>query len=466
MTRPSHRQLHLNLFLMSRGHHESAWRHPDASPLPLTDLALYAESARLAEAAKFDAVFLADSLVATTVARSAPSNGLEPLTLLSALAALTTHIGLIATASTTYSHPYTLARQFASLDHISKGRAGWNIVTSWAPHAAANYGLDQNVGHGERYRIAEQFLEAVDALWRSYPASAILDDRASGLYHDTTRIHPVHYAGDIIKTQGPLNIAGSPQGRPVYIQAGQSDTGRAFAARWAEAIFTAHTSKATAQAFYADIKSQAAALGRRAQDIVILPGISAAIGSTQHEAQQVWEELDELTSTEVGLTRLSNRFGGHNFSSVPLDRKLTRNDFPDPNLVEASKSRVTGFVDMALRDGLSLRQLLRRLAGARGHLTVTGTPEAVADTITDWFQTGAADGFNVMPPILHSQFERFTSEVVPLLRKRGLFREEYEGDTLRSHFGLAPVEQHIAQPPAAINAQLHESPRQLESISA
>jgi len=436
---PSTRQLHLNLFLMSRGHHESAWRHPDASPLALTDLALYAESARLAEAAKFDAVFLADSLAAATGARSAPSNGLEPLTLLSALAALTSRIGLIGTVSTTYSHPYTLARQFASLDHISKGRAGWNIVTSWAPQAGANYGLAHNLEHGERYRIAEEFLEAVDALWRSYPANAVVDDRAQGYYHAASHIRPVNYDGEYIKTQGPLNVAGSPQGRPVYIQAGQSDTGRAFAARWAEAIFTAHTNKESAQAFYADIKTQAIAHGRHPENIVILPGISAAIGSTRYEAEQVWEELNELTSPEVGLSRLSSRFGGHDFSAIPLDRPLTREDFPDPNAVEASKSRVVGYVDMVLREGLTLRQLLRRLAGARGHFTVTGTPEEVADTIADWFQSGAADGFNVMPPILHRQFEYFTSEVVPLLRKRGLFRDEYEGDTLRSHFGLAPI---------------------------
>ncbi|MVW78136.1 LLM class flavin-dependent oxidoreductase [Bordetella sp. 02P26C-1] len=438
MTRQK-RQLHLNLFLMSRGHHESAWRHPDASALALTDLQLYAKSARIAEEAKFDAVFLADSLVAVTGARSAPSNGLEPLTLLSALAALTERIGLIGTVSTTYSHPYTLARQFASLDHISKGRAGWNIVTSWAPQAGANYGLAQDVEHGERYRIAEEFLQAVDRLWHSYPARAVLDDRAKGVYHDASLIQPVDFEGEYLRTRGPLNIAGSPQGRPVYIQAGQSDTGRAFAARWAEAIFTAHTNKESAQGFYRDIKSQASALGRRPEDILILPGISTAIGSTRYEAEQVWEELNDLTSPEVGLTRLSNRFGGHDFSGIPLDRKLTRTDFPDPNAVEASKSRVVGYVDMVLREGLTLRQLLKRLAGARGHFTATGTPEEIADIIVDWYETGAADGFNVMPPILHSQFELFTWEVVPLLRKRGVFRSEYEGDTLRSHFGLGPV---------------------------
>jgi FMN-dependent oxidoreductase (nitrilotriacetate monooxygenase family) len=439
MTRQT-RQLHLNLFLMSRGHHESSWRHPDASSLALTDLELYAKSARIAEEAKFDAVFLADSLVAPTGARSAPSNGLEPLTLLSALAALTQRIGLIGTVSTTYSQPYTLARQFASLDHLSKGRAGWNIVTSWAPQAGANYGLVQDVEHGERYRIAEEFLQAVDRLWRSYPAQAVVDDRARGVYHDVSLIQPVNFEGDTLRTQGPLNIAGSPQGRPVYIQAGQSDTGRAFAARWAEAIFTAHTAKASAQDFYRDIKSQAVAAGRHPDDIVILPGISAAIGSTRYEAEQVWEELNDLTSPEVGLARLSNRFGGHDFSGIALDRKLTLADFPDPNTVEASKSRVVGYVDMVLREGLTLRGLLRRLAGARGHFTATGTPQEIADIIVDWFETGAADGFNVMPPILHSQFELFTSEVVPLLRKRGLFRSEYEGDTLRSHFGLAPLQ--------------------------
>ena len=441
------RQLHLNLFLMARGHHESAWRHPDSSRRTLTDLELYVEAARLAEAAKFDAVFLADSLVAAAGACSAPSNGLEPLTLLSALATQTSRIGLIGTASTTYNHPYTLARQFASLDHLSRGRAGWNIVTSWAPQAGANYGLTQDVGHGTRYRMAQEFLEAVDALWRSYPASAVLDDRASGHYHDPSRIQPVNYAGEHYRTQGPLNVAGSPQGRPVYIQAGQSEDGRAFAARWAEAIFTAHTGKESAQAFYADVKRQAAAYGRRPQDIVILPGISAAIGSTRHEAEQVWEELYDLTNTEVGLGRLSARFGGHDFSGIPLDRPLTRNDFPDPSLVEASKSRVVGYVEMVLRERLTLRQLLRRLAGARGHFTATGTPQEVADIIEDWFRTGAADGFNVMPPILTSQLGLFASEVVPILRRRGLFRSEYAGGTLRSHFGLGPVAE--AQPEEA-----------------
>lgn len=448
------RQLHLNLFLMTRGHHEGAWRHPGANPKALTDLQLYVDAARIAEAAKFDAVFLADGLVGPDNGQMASSGQLEPLLLLAALAQHTERIGLIGTASTTYSLPYTLARQFATLDHLSKGRAGWNIVTSWLPRAGENYGLQQNVEHAERYRIAEEFVAAVDALWRSFPGAAVVDDAASGQYLDIGQVRPVNYAGTHIRTRGPLNVPGSPQGRPVLVQAGQSDTGRAFAAQWAEAIFTAHGSKESAQGFYADIKGQAKALGRRAEDIVILPGISAAIGSTEYEARQVWEELDSLTSIEVGLGRLSARFGGHDFSGLPLDRRLTRDDFPDPALVEASKSRAIGYVETTLRDGLTLRQLLKRLAGARGHLAIAGTPEQVADTIEDWFRTGAADGFNVMPPVITQQLELFASEVVPILRKRGLFRSDYQSSTLRGHFGLPdlPAVQHRLQADAAVAA--------------
>ncbi|ACY31296.1 LLM class flavin-dependent oxidoreductase [Comamonas thiooxydans] len=448
------RQLHLNLFLMTRGHHEGAWRHPGANRKALTDLELYVDAARIAEAAKFDAVFLADGLVGPDNGQMASSGQLEPLLLLAALAQHTERIGLIGTASTTYSLPYTLARQFATLDHLSKGRAGWNIVTSWLPRAGENYGLQQNVEHAERYRIAEEFVAAVDALWRSFPGGAVVDDAESGQFLDIGQVRPVNYAGTHIRTRGPLNVPGSPQGRPMLVQAGQSETGRAFAAQWAEAIFTAHGSKESAQGFYADIKGQAKALGRRAEDIVILPGISAAIGSTEYEARQVWEELDSLTSIDVGLGRLSARFGGHDFSSLPLDRRLTRDDFPDPALVEASRSRAMGYVETTLRDGLTLRQLLKRLAGARGHLAIAGTPEQVADTIEDWFRTGAADGFNVMPPVITQQLELFASEVVPILRKRGLFRSDYQSSTLRGHFGLPdlPVVQHKAQADAAVAA--------------
>lgn len=430
------RQLHLNFFLMSRGHHEGAWRHPKSNHRALTDLELYVEAVRIAEDAKFDAVFLADTLAAGNSSGLASSGSLEPIVLLSLLAAHTKKIGLIGTVSTTYSLPYTLARQFATLDHLSRGRTGWNIVTSWAPEAGANYGREQNVDHGDRYKLAEEFVEAVDALWKSFPANAVLDNRDEGQYLDLSQIKPANFTGNHYRTKGPLNVPQGPQRRPVYVQAGQSDAGRAFAARWAEAIFTAHMTKETAKAFYADVKTRALGYGRDAQDIVVLPGISAAIGSTKREAEHVWEELDALTSTEVGLTRLSARFGGHDFSHIPLDRPLTKEDFPDPNAVEASKSRVIGYVEITLREKLTLRQLLRKLAGARGHFVASGTPEEVADIIEDWFLSGAADGFNVMPPIINDQLALFAEEVVPILRKRGLFRTDYEGNTLRSHFGL------------------------------
>lgn len=435
------RHLHLNLFLMPRGHHESAWRHPEATRLKLTDLELYVRAARIAEAAKFDAVFLADALVAPTSGGLIASGAFEPITLLSALAARTERIGLIGTASTSYSLPYTLARQFATLDHLSGGRAGWNIVTSWAPDAGRNYGRDGDLAHGARYRQAEDFLSAVDALWRSYPAAAVLDDPATGRYFDPGQVQPIDHAGPYYRVRGPLNVQGSPQARPVYVQAGQSEDGRAFAARWAEVIFTAHMTRDSARAFHADIKTRAAAFGRRPQEIAILPGLSAAIGSTMAEAQAVFDELDALTSPEIGLSRLSARFGGHDFSGIPLDRRLTRGDFPDPAAVEASKSRAMGYVEIALDQGLTLRQLLQKLASARGHFAIAGTPERIADVIEDWFRSGAADGFNVMPPIVFSQLELFATEVVPILRRRGLFRADYAGTTLREHFGLSPVEQ-------------------------
>ncbi len=433
------RQLHLNLFLMPRGHHEGAWRHPGANRRGLTDIELYVEAARIAEKATFDAVFLADILIAPEGGQLIASGVLDPLIVLAALAGRTERIGLIGTASTTYSHPYTLARQFASLDHLSGGRAGWNIVTSWAPRAGENYGLAEDVHHGDRYQIAEEFVQAVEALWRSFPASAIIDDAASGQYLDATRIRPIDFNGQYLRTRGPLNVPSGPQGRPLLVQAGQSESGRRFAARWAEAVFTAHGNKASAQAFYADIKRQVVTQGRRPEDIIILPGISAAIGSTEREARQLWEELDALTSVEAGLKRLSARFGGHDFSAVPLDRRLTLADFPDPDQVEASKSRAVGYVETSLREGLTLRELLQRLASARGHLAVAGTPEQVADLIEDWFRHGAADGFNVMPPVIDQQLERFVEEVVPILRRRGLFRHEYEGRTVREHFGLPPL---------------------------
>lgn len=431
------RQLHLNLFIHSRGHHEASWRHPAASPLPLTDIRYYQDLAQRAEAAHFDSIFLADQLALGDDVAQAARTWLEPITVLAAVAAATSRIGLIATASTTYTEPFNLARQFASLDHISNGRVGWNIVTSWLAAAARNYGGDGPLSHAERYVRGEEFMSVVKALWDSWGDDAVVDDRAGGVYAREDRIRPIDHRGDYYQVAGPLNLPRCPQGRPVLVQAGSSDTGRRFAARHAEAVFTAHMEKATAQAFYADLKQLVEAEGRPRDQALILPGLSPMIGSTEAEAQRLSRELNELADPEVGRRRLSGRFGGYDFSHLPLDRPLSPSDFPDPEKVEAARSRTEVIIGLVRREKPTLRQLLASLAGARGHFTMAGTPEQVADLMEDWFTGGAADGFNIMPPILPQMLDVFIAEVVPLLQRRGLFRTEYTGETLRDHYGLA-----------------------------
>ena len=430
------RQLHLNLFIHGRGHHEAAWRHPSASRLALTDIAYYTDLARKAEAGCFDSVFLADTLAAGDDIASAPRTWLEPVTTLAALTGATSRIGLIATCSTTYTEPFNLARQFASLDHMSGGRVGWNIVTTWLAAAAGNFGGQGQPSHADRYARAEDYMRVVTGLWDSWSDDAVVDDRAAGQYARPGAIRAVDHAGPHYRVAGPLNMPRGPQGRPVFVQAGSSDTGRRFAARHAEAVFTAQMEKATAQAFYAELKGMAAAEGRDPGQVLILPGLSPAIGGTEAEAHRIARELNDLSDPEVGRKRLSGRFGGRDFSHLPLDRPLSPEDFPDPATVEAARSRTEVIVGLVRREKPTLRQLLGYLAGARGHFVTAGTPDQIADLIADWFQDGAADGFNLMPPVLPWMLEVFIAEVVPLLCRRGLFRTEYTGATLRDHYGL------------------------------
>src|SRR5271169_4162817 len=431
------RQLHLNLFIHSRGHHEASWRHPASSPLALTDIRYYQDLAQRAEAALFDSIFIADQLALGEDVAEAPRIWLEPVTTLAALAVATSRIGLIATASTTYTEPFNLARQFASLDHISNGRVAWNIVTSWLATAARNFGGTGQVSHADRYARGEEFMTVVKALWDSWSEDAVVDDRAGGQYARPERIRPINHRGDFYQVAGPLNLPRCPQGRPVLVQAGSSDTGRRFAARHAYAVFTAHVEKATAQEFYADLKALAAAEGRNPAEVVILPGLNAMIASTETEARRLAREVNDLTDPEVGRKRLSNRFGGHDFSDLPLDRPLSPEDFPDPGSVEAARSRTEVIRSLVRREQPTLRQVLAYLAGARGHFTVAGTPEQIADLIEDWFNDGAADGFNIMPPLLPAMLDVFSAEVIPLLQRRGLFRTAYTGETLREHYGLS-----------------------------
>ena len=363
------KNLHLNVFIHARGHHEAAWRHPSASRLKLTDIDYYGQIARTAEAGLLDSLFLADILTLFDMGETSAKGGLEPLTLLAALAGMTSRIGLIATASTTFTEPFNLARQFASLDHISRGRIGWNIVTSWAPGAERNFGQERQMEHADRYARAEEFVEVVLDLWDSWADDAIIDDPHSGRFANARRIRAIDRAGQHYRVAGPLNVPRSPQGRPVLVQAGSSATGKHFAARYAEAVFTAHMQKATAVEFYRELKAQAAAEGRAPDQVLILPGLSATIGSTEEEAQRLSRELNELTDPTVGLARLSDRFGGHDFSGLDLDQPLQVSDFPPSEQVQAARSRTEVILSLIARQRPTLRSLLQSLAGARGHFT-------------------------------------------------------------------------------------------------
>ena len=430
------RQLHINLFIHSRGHHEASWRHPLSTGQSLTDVGYYIDCARKAEAACFDSMFLADVLnVPDDLDRSARV-WLEPLTTLAALAVTTSRIGLIGTASTSYSEPFNLARQFASLDHISQGRAAWNIVTSFSAAAGRNFGDKSRPTHAGRYDKGDEFVDVVKALWDSWSDDAIVDDRVRGIYARQDRIQPINHVGEHFRVTGPLNLPRCPQGRPVLVQAGSSETGKDFAARHAEAVFTAHLDKQSAQQFYKDLKSRVATAGRPVDQMLILPGISPMIAATETEAKRMERELNDLADPEVGRKRLSDRFDGHDFSHLPLDAPVRVEDFPDPARNEGSRSRTELIVGAVRREQPTLRQLLAKLAGARGHFVMPGTPEQVADTIEDWLDSGAADGFNLMPPLLPLMLDVFIAEVVPLLQRRGRFRTTYRGTTLRDHYGL------------------------------
>ncbi|ABS66375.1 LLM class flavin-dependent oxidoreductase [Xanthobacter versatilis] len=429
------RQLVLNLFIYPGGHHEAGWRYPGASPERLLDITYYQDLARSAEAAKLDAVFFADGPAQVDNIRYASRFRIEPLTWLAAIAAATTHIGLIGTASTTYYEPYNLARLYASLDHLSGGRAGWNIVTTAVPQASGNFGLAETPSHAERYARAAEFVDVVTKLWDSWEDDALVADPISGVFADDARIHPIEHVGRHFRVKGALNTPRSPQGRPVYVQAGSSDDGRSFAARYAEAIFTAHQTVESAQAFYADIKKQAQSLGRNPDHVKILPGISPYIGSTEAEAKRLYDEVNDLIQPAYSITQLK-QITGVDFTGHPLDGVVSLDAFADAGPARTVASRFQLVVDIVKREKPTLRQLIDRLAGARGHYVVVGTPETIANEIQLWFEKGAADGFNVMPPWFRGGFDLFTSQVVPILRKRGLFRSEYTGKTLREHYGL------------------------------
>jgi FMN-dependent oxidoreductase (nitrilotriacetate monooxygenase family) len=429
------RSLHLNAFLMSSGHHEAAWRLPESDPHADVDVDHWVRLARIAERGALDSLFLADGPSLWHGAEFRPAGQLDPLVLLSVLAAATTHIGLIGTASTTYNAPYNLARRFASLDHVSGGRAGWNIVTTADRGAALNFGLAGRPDHADRYARATEFLDVTLKLWDSWDDDAVLADKASGRFAAPGRIRPIDHDGEYYSVRGPLNLPRSPQGRPLLVQAGSSEDGKDFAARYAEAVFTAQQTIEDAQAFYADLKRRAEQLGRNPDSVKILPGIVPVLGGTVAEATQRARDLEELIVPAYGLRQLADTL------EVPIEILALDEELPKEVVgtegVEGAQSRAALFIALARRERLTVRQLLGRLGGGRGHWTFVGTPEQVADALETWFREGAADGFNVMGPVLPSSLADFVEQVVPILRRRGLFRSDYEGTTLRDHYGLA-----------------------------
>jgi FMN-dependent oxidoreductase (nitrilotriacetate monooxygenase family) len=428
------RQLHLNAFVMEAGHHEAAWRLPESNTGADVDLQHWVRLARLAEEAKLDALFLADGPSLTGTGEFRPPGQLEPLTLLTAISQATTHLGLIATVSTTYNTPYNLARRLASVDHVSGGRAGWNIVTSAGADEAANFGLVDRPDHATRYARAEEFLQVAKALWDSWEAEATLGDKVRGRYADPARIHRLDHQGEHFSVAGPLNVPRPPQGYPVLVQAGSSEDGKGFAARHAEAIFTAHQTYERAADFYGDLKARVRQVGRDPEGVLVLPGIVPIIGSTEGEARALAQELDDLRVPEYGLRQLAWVLEVDP-ADLELDARLPDAVLARPTL-EGSQSRSDLVIELAEREGLTVRQILSRLGGGRGHFTFVGTPDQLVDLIVAWFEGGAADGFNIMGAALPSGLEAFVEHVVPVLRSKGLFREEYAGSTLRDHYGL------------------------------
>lgn len=423
------RRIRLGLFVQPVGQHVSGWRLTEKLGDP-TDIDWLITIAKKAEAGKFDLFFVGDALATSMYRLPSTMARLEPLTMLSALAVNTKRIGLAATASTTFSDPFTMARSFSSLDHISRGRAAWNVVTSFSADVARNFSRNDMPNHAERYARAREFLEVAEKLWAGWEEGAVQPNKETGAYFVDDKIQPINHQGEHFQVQGPLNITRSPQGRPVIIEAGSSADGQKLAAETAEVIFTAAASLEEAQTFYRSQKDQVIAAGRNPDHVVIMPGVMPIVGRTREEAKALWKELNTLVDIENGLRQLSLRFS-MDLSQFPLDGPV-----PEVPLGEGNQSRVKLMTDMAKRENLTLRELAAVAAGSRGHRVIVGTAEDIADDFELWINEGGADGFNIMPAIMSEQLDLFVELVIPELRRRGLFRDDYEFATLRENLGL------------------------------
>ena len=431
-------KLRLGAFFYATGHHIAGWRHPSSEADGGLVLDRYVGWARRAEAAKFDLVFLEDGTGIRdsnlrSSERTARSTHFEPVTLLSALAAVTARIGLVATTSTSFNEPYNVARRFASLDHLSGGRAGWNLVTSTTDAEAANFGSATIGLHTDRYGRAEEFVDVVLGLWNTWDDDAVVIDRASGQFSKPDGFRPLNHTGAHFAVRGPLNISRTPQGQPVLVQAGSSGPGKRLAARTAEIVFTANQTLAEAVEFYGDLKERMAGFGRARDDLKVMPGLFPVVGRSEAEARAKFEALQDVIDPVDGLALLERMVGGFDLSRYDPDGPV-----PELPETDGAKSRQQLMFDLARREGLTLRQLYLRIAGARGHAQIVGTPAQIVDEMEARFRAGGADGFNIMPATLPGGLDDFIALVLPELRRRGLFREAYEGRTLREHLGSRP----------------------------
>jgi FMN-dependent oxidoreductase (nitrilotriacetate monooxygenase family) len=437
------RRLHLGAFMRPSTIHTGAWRYPGAHADANFNFADLKRFAQTLERGCFDAFFMADHLAVlnmpvAALKRSHTATSFEPLTLLSALAAVTERIGLIATASTTFEEPYHVARRFASLDHLSGGRAGWNLVTTSNPDAALNFGLDEHVDHAERYERGREFFDVVTGLWDSWADDAFIRDVETGIFFDPAKLHVLDHKGDNLSVRGPLNIARPVQGWPVIVQAGSSEAGRQIAAETAEAVFTAQRTLDDGKRFYADIKGRMQKLGRDPDHLKILPAAFVVVGDTLEEAAETRARLDTFVHYDSGIASLSIALG-HDVSGFDPDGPLP--EIPETNASKSARQRV---LDWAREEQLTIRQLARRIGGYSG-LEMVGTAHSIADQMEQWLVEEGSDGFNVMFPYLPGGLDDFVDKVVPELQRRGIFRREYEGTTLREHLGLPrPVNRFFA----------------------
>jgi alkanesulfonate monooxygenase len=434
------KKMHIGMSIRGLGYHPAAWRHPEVPADGCLSFEHYARSAVAAERGKCDLIFFADGIAIRE--RDIPRGSLvrmgyeivelEPMTLLPALAMVTSHIGLVTTASTTYNEPYNIARKFATLDWISRGRAGWNVVTSWSDAEAMNFGRERQLDYDQRYQRAAEFVDVVRGLWDSWEADAFLFDKQNGRFYDDSKLHVLAHRGEHFSVRGPLNVARPPQGHPVVVQAGASEQGRELAAATADLVYAMHTTKSAAQAFYADIKRRMAKYDRPPEDVKILPALRPVVGPTMEEARAKFDALQALLDPLVGLNRLNSSFG--DLSGYPLDGPVPV-DAPVPTGVRSLSQQLR---ERVKREKPTIRQLYEQVAGMGGFCLV-GSPQQIVDVMEDWLEGEACDGFNITPTHLPGGCEDFVDLVTPELQRRGLFRKEYEGGTLRENLGLRPA---------------------------